>query len=107
MRRILRTLALPFTSETVATGLGSLGVVLILLPYLYYKLGIHPRTTGMQTTVLISLAAPIPLCLAAASLWIGSGRRAYRDNTGSRAMCEFLGIFYTVMTIIACRHVTI
>jgi hypothetical protein len=103
MRSAFRIITLPFTSETIATGIGGLGVMMTLLPLIYYALAIRLTEGVAQIIVLIALASPTPLAVASISLWLGAGRRSYRDNTRCRWACELFSITFLVLALLAMR----
>ncbi len=108
MKGALWIVALPLTSETVATALGGLGVTMMMLPFLYMMFAVHVKENLFtQIVVLAAYSSPIPLAIASISLWLGSGRKAYRDNTKNRAMCELLSFLFLAATIFALRFHTI
>jgi hypothetical protein len=107
MRTIMRILALPFTSETVATGIGGLGIIMMLLPTIYYMLAIRLTEGLSQIVILAAIASTLPLSIACASLWLGSGFRSYRDNTKSRWACELFSLMFLMLTLQSIRMHTI
>lgn len=107
MRSFLRVIALPFTSETVATAIGGLGIMMMLLPLVYYMIAIRLTEGFAQFVILVALASPTPLAIASISLWCGSGFRSYRDNTRSRWACEFFSIAFLMLALLALRMHTI
>jgi len=108
MKGALRIIALPLTSETVATALGGLGITMMMLPFIYMMLAIHVKENLLaQIVVLAAYSSPIPLAIASISLWLGSGRKTYRDNSGARAMCELLSVLFLTAAIFALRYHTI
>ena len=80
----------PFISETSATGLIGAAFttyfVLLLMKWLADDLDGYIVLVGVS---FILLALPY----ASIALLARSKSRSYRDNTGSRAMCELIGVF--------------
>lgn len=103
IRATLRILALPFTSETIATAIGGLGFTMAMIPFLYYVIAIKLTEMMSHVALLSSALSPVPMMIASVSLRMGSPFRSYRDNSGSRAGCEFFSLVFFVMALVGLR----
>lgn len=90
LKKIITLPIRPIQSEAAATSLMSFALIIWFM-LLAYRWVVGPAHGIIMWTAIIILLIGLPY--AGLSLIIRAKHRSYRDNTGSRAMCELIGCF--------------